>query len=832
MEQYSQEEWIDFLTKMDLSKEALPDLLRHQNEAEAFFETLQGKLSSELSESLDVRLPKGYVIGKYEVEARVGVGGMAAVYKAKRADKLFEQEVAIKVLSPLLATDKYEQYFNKERQLLAALNHPNIARIFDGGLTVDQSPYLVMEFVAGVPIDEYCQERRLSVVQIIRSAMLPVCRAVIHAHNNFILHRDIKPSNVLITSDGQVKLLDFGIGKLFDDSKEDEGAFGGTLKYASPEQLLHKPLSIQSDVFQLGVLFYELLTGQLPFDGTEKEEIRSKILKGDFVSPGALNPHINPDLEAIILKCMKLAAEQRYQTVTDLFTDLQNYLEHFPVSARKASWSRSARLFFHRNTISSSLTMTIVLLSIGAAIVTQVQKRALEREQQKVLASNEFLTKIFEANDPNLVQGEEVTAATLLRNSEKEINRIKSPQIKAYAQLQLGALYKAMGLWKESGPLFFAVLSYYQEYGGSALELGNVYNEISGYYRDISEYQKADSTVKLAISHLEPEKKDNPLALAASYKDHGYVLYLKGEYVEGESEIRKAIGLIKEAIATGHTEEGHKVNKEIRLGFCYNYLSSNLREQSKYDEALEASLMAVELGEKFAEDDISLKLIALNNLSLVYERLDNFEKQTEILQALLEENQEIYGSENPNTISSYANLGSAYYKLKDYQKSDSLQLLAYEAYNRKFGPHHNYTVSVLYNLGNSKFGQRDFENALIYFERVLEADIENFGADHPYVAGDYMSMGMAWQAVGKYDKAEESFMKALDIYMEKLGEKSRKVIAVYSNLGDLYSELHDLKRARFYKSKAVSLAKEVMGEEHPTYVKLLQQSHELDSSPG
>ncbi|MEQ8688317.1 MAG: serine/threonine-protein kinase [Imperialibacter sp.] len=820
MEQYSQEEWIDFLTKMNLSAEVLPDLLGRQNDAELFFDGLQDNLTKQLSDSLEIRLPAGYVIGKYQVLEEAGVGGMAVVYKAKRADNLFDQQVAIKVLSPLLNTDKYEQYFKAERQLLASLNHPNIASIFDGGITDDQSPYLIMEYVDGLPINRYCQQHRLSISETLNHVMIPVCRAVIHAHNNFILHRDIKPSNVLITDDGQVKLLDFGIGKLFDDQLEEDTSFGGTLKYASPEQLSHKPLSVQSDIYQLGVLLYELLTGRMPFEGDERSAVISRIQNGQFQSPMTLNPAIKRDLDAIITKCLAVDAGQRYQTVTDLVADLQNYLRHFPVSAREASWGYSSRLFLKRNTITSALVAVIVIVSMGAAVITQIQKRALEREQQKVMASNDFLTKIFDANDPGLVQGEEVTAVALLRNSEKEISNISDPQIKAYAQLQLGSLYKKLGLWKESGPLFFGALEYYQEGNGSALEIGRLYNEISGYYRDMSEYDKADSVIQLAINHLETEQNDNPLALSISYKDHGYVLYQKGEYKQGEVEVRKAISLIEGAIASGHSEEGFSLSKEIQLGFAYNYLSSNLREQSKYDEALEASLTAVALGEQYADEDISLKLIGLNNLAILYSRLDNFEKQVEILRSLLEENLRIYGAENPNTISSYANLGSAYYKLKDYTKSDSLQLLAYEAYLAKFGPYHNYAVSVLYNLGNSKFGQRDFGNALSYYEKVLAADLNNFGDDHPYVAGDYVSMGMTWQAMQKFDEAERSYQKAFSIYLDKLGEKSRKVIDVYSNFGDLYGELNDMKKAELNYTKAIELSKEVLGEDHPYHQKL------------
>lgn len=830
-DQYSREEWMEFLTGMGMEENQMEILVENQIHAEEFFENLKANLASELSTSLDIKLPKGYAIGKFQITDEIGKGGMAVVYKARRNDNLFEQEVAIKLLSPVLSTEQYENYFNSERKLLASLNHPNIAKIFDGGVT-EEIPYFIMEYIEGKPINEYCLQENLTIPQLLK-AVVQVCRAVQHAHNNFILHRDIKPSNILISSNGEIKLLDFGIGKFWGDPFGNQDySFGGTLKYTPPEQLGRETLSTQSDIYQVGVLLYELLTNRVPFESEERFRVIEAITKGNFPQPNKLNPKISSDLNAIVLKCMATKPSERYSSVTAVIADLNNYLTNHPVSAQSADWRYSTGLFLKRNKVTSSLIALIVLISTGAAILTQLQINKTEQERQKVLAANKFLTKIFEANNPNLIQGEEVTAATLLRNSEKEISDIKDPEFKAYTQNQLGSLYESLGLWEESGPLFLNSLKNYQENNpeNHYLDIANAYNHVAGYYRNISEHEKADSTFQIAINMLEQTKEDYPVALAASYQDHAHLLYQLGNYKEGELQVQKAIRLLQDAIANNHQEEGYSKRKEIELAFSYNTLSSLLREQSKYEQALEASKKAVEIGKHYANEDISVKLVPLNNLALAYRRLGQHDKEIEILSGILQEHIDIYGFDNPATISAYANLGGAHYKAGNILKSDSLNKLAYEAYLEKFGPYHNYTVSTLYNLANSKFAQSEFAEARDYYKKVLEADLQNFGNDHPYVAGDFVSLGLVEKSLGNYASAEKLFKDAFEIYYAKFGEQHQKISFVHSLIGSLYSATGKLKKAEIHYKKAIQISEEVLGKEHRYYKEYVQELDELQSN--
>jgi tetratricopeptide (TPR) repeat protein/predicted Ser/Thr protein kinase len=355
-------------------------------------------------------------VGAYEIDRLIGRGGMGAVYVAHRADGNFEQQVAIKLIDLPLATDLFRERFRLERQILAGLNHPLIARLLDGGVTTEGEPFLVMEYVDGVPIHRFCENNGLSIAHrlvLFRS----VCEAVQFAHQNLVVHRDLKPDNILVMEDGTPRLLDFGTAKLLSPSADGPGSEftrqgfqSFTPQYASPEQVLGNPITTASDTYSLGVLLYLLLTGVLPYElkeFTTAEMIRVICEQPPRkpVLPAGDDKHLDADLEAIVLKTLRKGPEERYLTAVQLAADVQAYLDGRPVTARRGTLRYRAGKFVRRHAI-ALLGAGLVLASLTAGVggvLWQARVANMERRKAEARAtdlrqlSNSLLSELDDA---------------------------------------------------------------------------------------------------------------------------------------------------------------------------------------------------------------------------------------------------------------------------------------------------------------------------------------------------------------------------------------------------------------------------------------------------
>jgi non-specific serine/threonine protein kinase/serine/threonine-protein kinase len=324
----------------------------------------------------DAALPA--TVGTYRVIRRLGEGGMGTVLLAARHDQQYEQLVAIKLVRQAAGGTQLLRRFRQERQILAALAHPNIARLLDGGETADGLPYLVMEYVEGTPVDLYCREKDLPTAARLR-LFLALCDAVQYAHRNLIIHRDIKPGNVLVTSDGVPKLLDFGIAKLTSDQTKSDATATRlmTPDYASPEQLDGRIVTTASDVYSLGVLLFELLTGRKPFTG----QIRKDAPRPSSMTGAAL---LRGDLDHILMVALDPDPERRYGSVENFAADIRRHLDGHPVSARGASFTYRAAKFVRRNKFIVGAAAAALLVAIVAFIAVLQQKRIAERRFEQV----------------------------------------------------------------------------------------------------------------------------------------------------------------------------------------------------------------------------------------------------------------------------------------------------------------------------------------------------------------------------------------------------------------------------------------------------------------
>jgi tetratricopeptide (TPR) repeat protein len=408
----------------------------------------------------DVGLPR---FGPYECDGILGAGGMGTVYRAHRADGQFSQEVAVKVLRGSLRSDWYRQRFLAERQILAQLNHPNIARLLDGGMTEDGEPYLAMELVEGEPIDAYCDRQLLSIADRI-SLFDQVLDAVDYAHRHLIVHRDLKPSNIFVAPAGQVKLLDFGTSKLLEEDSTATAHRALTPRYASPEQLRGETVAIASDVFSAGVVLYELLAGAGPFGAGESvmASLERAVGRMDPLAPEAavtddaarirstnakaLRNALSGDLSSILLKSLSNAPASRYPTAAGLREDLERYQAGRPVVAKLPTMWYRARKFTRRHRIAVVTAALGVVLFTGAGIFSWYQARAARLEARRAKVVSDFLEKMLASTDPyaggradmKVVEVLDQASALAAQNSGGD------PEIEAQIRLTLGTSYSSL----------------------------------------------------------------------------------------------------------------------------------------------------------------------------------------------------------------------------------------------------------------------------------------------------------------------------------------------------------------------------------------------------
>ncbi len=401
----------------------------------------------------------GERFGPYRTERLLGSGGMGAVYLARRVDGQFDQTVALKVMAPHLAGEEFARSFRNERQLLATLTHPNIARLLDGGLAASGAPYLVMEYVEGKLWNEYCAGRKLQVEARIR-LFLQVCEAVEFAHRNLIIHGDLKPANILVTADGTVKLLDFGTAKLVSDPEGKVTQLALTPRYASPEQLRGERVNTVSDVFSLGVILYELLTGAWPFgDPRSTADGANRVLQGreasvpaQAVADGRLRRQLRGDLSTILLKMLESEPARRYGSVREVKEDLERFCEGSPVQARPHTVWYTTRRFASRHWLAVTATVLAVAALAGLTVVSvyeSVQARAQAVRAQRIseFAKATFLSATSSWASPLRGKHEAIQFGDILDNASARLGTELSNDPEAEADLRstLGTTYAVLG---------------------------------------------------------------------------------------------------------------------------------------------------------------------------------------------------------------------------------------------------------------------------------------------------------------------------------------------------------------------------------------------------
>jgi serine/threonine protein kinase len=412
----------------------------------------------------------GEAFGPYRLQRVLGEGGMGTVWLAQRADGAFERAVALKLPRAEWTDRGLAQRFARERVVLASLNHPNIAQLFDAGWSASGRPYLALEYVEGVPITDWCDARRLDVAARLR-LFVAVIRAVAHAHSRLIVHRDLKPSNVLVTEAGDVKLLDFGIAKLLADdgsaaAETELTRIGGralTLQYAAPEQILGKPVTTAADVYALGVLLFELLSGERPYrlsreDLQRRSALEDAVLHADAPAPSsvasdpAVRRSLRGDLDAIVLRALHKAPEQRYETAAAFADDIERHLAKLPVRAQRAGRLYRLRRYVARHRLAAG-AISAVLVALTAGLSAALwQARVARDEAERATLIKDFVLSIIQQADPVASRQTREADLALLTTAEGRVEQAlgRRPELALQMRRAIGSAYYNRGAFERA----------------------------------------------------------------------------------------------------------------------------------------------------------------------------------------------------------------------------------------------------------------------------------------------------------------------------------------------------------------------------------------------
>lgn len=667
-------------------------------------------------------LAKGQVLGAYKIEQEIGRGGMGIVFLAHRADGSYEQKVAIKI-APSFASSAEHKRFQQERQILAQLQHPNIAVLLDGGATTEQRPYLVMEYIEGQSITQYCQIKQLSLSERIH-LFLDVCQAVSYAHSHLVVHGDIKPENVLVDEQGQVKLLDFGVSKILktDNNQLTNSLANITLAYASPEQVKGEQITTATDVYGLGSLLYEMLAGQAPHNLSEQspEKIINTICLNEPERMSVCsqkNEHLiayqslKGDLDNIVIMALDKLPSRRYVSAQDLSRDLKCYLYNEEVTATKPSLGYKLKKLLLRHPLPFGLSSALAISLVGGLIVSLNLSNSLSIEKQKleqqVATSTEvisLLTNMFDAAAPNNTRGDDISVKELIYAAEQHTNESlqQAPDAKARLLNVLASVQRKIGEEVASANLRKAAFELKQQH---QLELtATDYAHLAMAYITLSEFDLSKQALDSALSSIkQPDSYE--MALVQSI-----------------------------------------------LGNFYRFQGQEVTAIDHYQQAL-AILVTI----NYPDDAWSLTIS--RQIAICYDAIGQYDKARQVLEKTINRKQEVLGSDHPSLVNDNTMLGLSYQKLG--LSNDHLEIvqsnyqLAKKLYSANKGTFVYVVLSYVYELNNRGL----FDQALA----VLAETITDELTDARYQGLELSTRAVSYDNIGLPQQALADFKQSLSL---------------------------------------------------------------------
>ncbi|CAM2070676.1 Non-specific serine/threonine protein kinase [Sulfidibacter corallicola] len=874
---------------LDLFKRALvlPD-----SEREAFVRDACGE-DEDLCRTILVRLQKadevmntfgelsdggtlaGMRVGPYQLLRLIGEGGMGDVYLATRQGE-FSMEVAVKFLKRGVADDVIKR-FQRERQIMADLSHPNIAALFDGGNTSGGRPYFVMEYVEGIPIDDYCRKHDLNLRQRLR-LFRKVCRAVSFAHRNLVIHRDLKPANILVDRHGEPKLLDFGIAGWLDpstraqDTETIHGHRAMTLEYASPEQVKGERLTAATDIYSLGVILYELLTETRPLKIRDLPlvEAMRRICEEPPRKPSSLvfasqsdvpemdvgttrvsrmthvprwRRHIAGDLDTIVLMALQKEPSQRFPSVEALSEEIWRYLEGLPLRVRPKSWLYRTTKFAGRHRTALGVASGFLVL-VFALLVTlwfqqiqlkkerdraHVERDRAQQERQVSEIATKFLKGVFEAADPRLAEGESITADDLLAEGSLQIRGAlqEYPEIRANLLDTLAEVHISQGLFAEALSFLSESEALRTSLTPGSLELAKVKHLKALVHLELADYPAAEKAVKEALTLRESALGKVHHQTYESLFLMGRITYEKGNYRQAEPLYREAI----EGMARLREARDLEVDKEalLKLGAVAAPLEKRDRDllfaemaaefanflyvRVKYRQALAYQRRALELFEAYLPPRHPDIGDAQLTLAGIHVAQGRLEEGKSVYRDVLALRERTYGENHPLVADALGDLADLQMMIGEFDQSRQSMERALHIRRTRLGENHPKVWLSRQSLARLAQVGGDFETGSRELNLVLEGQRKVLGASHPDIAETLNLLGIMTFEQTRYQEGISFFRESLEMKRQFYGDEHPTVATTMDNLGLLYQELDRLTESERLHRDALEMRRRLLGED-------------------
>ncbi len=781
-------------------------------------------------------------IGKYRVLERVGEGGFGEVYAAEQTEPV-KRRVALKVLKAGMDTREVLARFEAERQALAMMDHPNIAKVLDTGETEQGRPYFVMELVKGEPLTRYCDRERLSTRERL-DLFLRVCQAIQHAHQKGVIHRDVKPSNVLVTIvDGKPvpKVIDFGIAKATASSLTEKtlytmrGQVIGTPAYMSPEQAEMSGLDVdtRTDVYSLGVLLYELLTGRLPFEAETLREAGLDTMRriireeeppkpstrvstiGEGAKEAAARRRTDParwrkalrrELDWIVMKALEKDRNRRYETVNGMAMDVGRYLADQPVMAGPPSAIYRMQKYVKRHRVAVGFAATIFLAVVLGLVQANVQKARIAAARDEAVLAITSLEEMLASVDPTK-SGRDVTVRETLDETAKTLGEKfeDQPLVEARLRRTVGNTYYGLGEYGTAEEhLRRAVEIRRSRLGEEDAATFEALGDLAWAYDGQGRYEEAEALFQQALRRRVPGEEDIGIVetmngLATAYKH-------LGRFDEAEELYRETLEVSRRVLGAEH---------ERTLTTMGN-LSSNYVSQERYNEAEALSREALGVSRRVLGEDHPQTLSCKGTLATVLWGQKRHDEAEAIQRELLETKRRVLGKDHMSTLSSMNSLASALMNLGRQDEAEILYVDALETSRRVFGEDHPQVLVVAGNLAALYWWQERFSEAESLQRETLEIQSRVLGQEHPATLRSRENLAWTYQKLGQPEKATAIFEEVLEVSRRVLGVEHPRTLTTMHNVAkDLHTGGHRDEAEKLF-AEIWEISRRALGEEHPT----------------